>query len=145
MLSHWINNEAEIMALKAGDAVLIRWGHSHAERTVTRVTATQVLIGETRYRRTGGYKAGSEIGRSLWSNARIVALTPALRAEREAQDKHTLDERHYLVARPAECRGVDLVQVDYTEMEERVRTYGAEHPLARVYTSTEAMDEAGRL
>jgi hypothetical protein len=73
---------------------------------------------------------------------RIFALLGRLRGRRQEwafwvlrQLGYELDERHYLVARPAACPGVDLVQVDYTEMEERVRTYGAEHPLAQVYPS----------
>jgi hypothetical protein len=82
----YMTHAEEIMGLKKGDAVLVRWGHSSsAERVVERVTATQVIVNGIRYYRRDDYKAGREVGRSKWSTCRIVALTPALRAEREAE------------------------------------------------------------
>jgi hypothetical protein len=91
-----MQNEAEIMALAVGDAVLIRVGHTHwTEHEVTRVTAAQVMVGETRYHRKDGqsYRAGDEVGRASWSYSRIRALTPALRAERGGEDARNALER----------------------------------------------------
>lgn len=74
-------NHEWLAGLKAGDEVAIfaaGYGRTHELAKVDRVTATQVVIGIGRYRRSDGRKIGTS-GR--WTSAWLRELTPQIRAE----------------------------------------------------------------
>lgn len=67
--------------VKAGDTVAIYstgFSRAHELAKVDKVTAAQVVIGHSRYRRSDGKKMGTS-GR--WTSAWLCELTPQIRAE----------------------------------------------------------------
>ena len=50
--------------------------HQRTIQRVERITATQIIVGANRYRRTNGY----EVGGGVWRSGGIAILTDALRA-----------------------------------------------------------------
>jgi hypothetical protein len=60
-------------ALKAGDRVIVASGYyGESLATVDRVTATQVVVGNSKYRKCNGYLVGGD----SWSRHRIDEATP---------------------------------------------------------------------
>ena len=77
--------ETWLASLKAGDIVGRNGGFSGipVPAKVDRVTATQVIIGATRYAKKDGYAIGSY---SRFSRPYIVKITDAIRAQIERRD-----------------------------------------------------------
>jgi hypothetical protein len=73
MTQSWLEN------IKEGDEILLDSGHysvSLSKVKVTRVTATQIAIGDVRYRRSDGYRMGPRSG--FGSRSQLVKPTPEL-------------------------------------------------------------------
>ena len=79
-----MTNDAEqgernpLSQLSAGDEVYVagEYGNVGTIQRVERITATQIIVGANRYRRTNGY----EVGGGVWRSGGIAILTDALRA-----------------------------------------------------------------
>lgn len=69
----------DLKALKAGDLCAIRgqYGAGHTIEAITKVTQTQIVIGNSRYKRTTGKLCGS----SRYSSRYVVLVTPKIQAE----------------------------------------------------------------
>jgi hypothetical protein len=70
----------EIADLKAGDKIAIvtqcNAGTSAQIHTIDRVTATQIIIGNDKFRRSDGVKIGGSSGRGSWTDP-LYYLLPA--------------------------------------------------------------------
>ncbi len=79
--------------LEAGDEVIVRggWDRAGEVRRVDRLTATQIVVGKSRYRRTDGYQVGS----SGYRTARIEEATPE-RRELAEQSRRCAEVRYRL-------------------------------------------------
>lgn len=75
-------NQDWLNSLKAGDEVMIPSRYSAPSIVkVDRVTATQIIVGGSRYRRNSGYR----VGNSSWDFSYISAPTQKGREAAEAQ------------------------------------------------------------
>lgn len=80
----WLNN------LKPGDQVICRStsiGSMDVVRTVSRVTATQIIVGSERYRKVNGRRVGDSSG---WHSSWLKEATPE-QVERIAHQKRHLE------------------------------------------------------
>jgi len=84
-MSQFDSKKAWLESLKAGDVVGCSGAFSGIPmaRAIDRVTATQIIIGGTRYAKKDGYAIGSY---SRFSRPNIVMITAALREQMERRD-----------------------------------------------------------
>ena len=84
-MSQFDSKKAWLESLKAGDVVGCYGALSSIpmERAIDRVTATQIIVGHTRYAKKNGYAIGSY---SRCSRPMIVMITDAIREQMERHD-----------------------------------------------------------
>lgn len=85
----WLNT------LKPGDKVIessTGIGHLDSVRTVSKVTATQIIVGSTKYRKSNGWKVGS----SGWNSSYLREATPE-RVQEIAEQRRQIQIANKLV------------------------------------------------
>lgn len=84
-MNYYEQKKKWLEGLKAGDVVGRTGSMSGAPVAVTvdRVTATQIIIGHSRYRKEDGYAIGHY---SRFSRPSIVEITPSVRRDMELRD-----------------------------------------------------------
>jgi hypothetical protein len=104
-----VNNEW-LQSLKAGDKVLVSSYGGEEVVTITRVTATQLIIArglaEYRYRKADGRRVGDDV----WHPSRLFQATPEkiaaiMDARKRAALRHRLNDR---LAKPDDIPTADL-------------------------------------
>lgn len=70
----------DFKSLKAGDKVIIKSTfYDDRVETIDRITNTQIVIGNSKFKRTNGW----QVGDSIWSKTRLLIGTPEKFAEIE--------------------------------------------------------------
>lgn len=109
-----------LAGLQAGDVVIIQQRDGYREDRVTKITPTQVVVGDGRYRRTSkGYGLGSLITTDRWlSRSDIVLPNPRIRMIATIRSvKETLRQDLTLTTIPAMRAALDRAEAALREGE----------------------------